>query len=67
MHYLLVRDVDLVREADGLRDGDAAPLPHEKVQYLPDVVAVRPRAREQARELVSDTGTNLFCSRPCYQ
>ena len=44
MHNLLVRDVDLVREADGLRDGDASPLLHEEVQYLPDVVAVRPRA-----------------------
>ena len=41
---LLVRDVDLVREADGLRDGDASPLLHEEVQYLPDIVAVRPRA-----------------------
>ena len=51
LHILLVRNVDLVREAYGLRECDAAPLLHEEVQNLPNVIAVRPGAREQVREL----------------
>ena len=56
LNFLLVRNVDLVREADGLGECDAAPLLHEEVQNLPDVVAVRPGAREQVRELEPHAG-----------
>ena len=56
---LLVRNVDLVRETDGLGEGDAPPLLHEEVQYVPDVVAVRPGAREQVRELVPHAGAEF--------
>ena len=59
MHFLLVRNVNLVREADCLGEGDASPLLHEEVQYLPDVVAVRPGAREQVRELEPHAGAAL--------
>ena len=45
-----------MRETDGLGEGDASPLLHEEVQYVPDVVAVRPGAREQVRELEPHAG-----------
>ena len=50
LYSLLVRNVNLVCETDGLGKGDASPLLHEEVHYPSDFIGVRPRARKQRRE-----------------